>query len=282
MAPTYTTDVPAWIPTVIASSIYDAMSQNPLALSRDAAFYGDLTGAPGSTLSIPTILTTTPATDLAENVAAVDDKLSSGSYTMTVTEGVKSIAWSDRTKVSAGQDVNRLAGQRVANAMNELVELNLGAKAVNGRNTGQDVAGTAATFGLAQIRALRKGIPVRLRRKGVTIYAEADVLEQLFADTTVTNAAAFGSDAAMRDGDYTRPIFGVRLVEVEPGTFPVITAGTTSIIALASGMLARAQQRAPQTETERDARGRLTRIVGTVHHAEGTLESAGIVAGIIG
>lgn len=280
MAPTYTTDIPNFIPTVVSASLYDAMSENPFGLSAEASTYDDLDGKPGSAFSIPTLALTTPASDLAENVAAVDDKLTSGGVTVTIKEGVKSVAYSDRTKFQSTVDVSQIAGQRVGNAMNELVELDLAAAAVTGRNVAADT--TAVTLTLATIRALKAKIPVRLRRKGVTIFADLDILEQLYADATVLNAAAFGSDEAIREGDFGRPIFGVRFRETEPATFPVITAAKVTILAVANGMLVRAWQKSPGTEIERDARGRLTRVVGTALHGEGVVESAGVVAGIIG
>ena len=48
--------------------------------------------------------------------------------------------------------------------------------------------------------------------------------------------------------------------------------------AAVNGMLGYGFQKNPSTENERDARARLTRIVGTMMHGEGVMEAAGIVA----
>lgn len=284
MAPTYSTDVPNWIPDVISASLYDTMGESQLTLSGSAATYDDLDGTPGDSLTIPTIAVTTPADDLAENVAAVDDKLTSGGVTVTVKEAVKSVSWSDRTRVQSGQDVNVLAGRRVGGAINDRVELDLAAAALAGRLTSKDTnLGTVLT--LANLRTMRAKIPVRLRRRGIDVFATDDVLEGLFADTTVANAAAFGSDEAIRNGAFARPLYGLNLKPVDEAVFANVTIGAVTgppVVFVARGMLLRAWQKQPSSEVERDARGRLTRVVGTAFHAEGVIEAAGIVVGNIG
>ena len=132
---------------------------------------------------------------------------------------------------------------------------------------------------------MRIKIPVRLRRRGLVVFAEDDVLEGLFEDTTVANAAAFGSDEVIRTGAFARPLYGMDLRPVDPGVFANVTIGAVTgkpVVFMARGMLIRAFQKNPSSETERDARGRLTRIVGTAHHAEGVVEAAGVVVGNIG
>lgn len=285
MAPTYTTDVGNWIPDVISAALYDTMAEATLQLSGLAATYGDLDGSPGDQVTIPTLAVTTPADNLAENVAAVDDKLTSGGVTVTVKEAVKSIAWSDRTRIQSGQDVNRIAGQRVGGAINERVELDLAAALVAGRNTGADTNLGPAPITLADLRAKRAQIPVRLRRRGVVVLATDDILSGLFEDTTVANASTFGSDEAIRNGAFSRPLYGMDILAVDDGVFANVTIGAVTgppVVFMARGMLLRAWQKRPGTEVERDARGRLTRIVGTAFHAEGVVESAGVVVGNVG
>lgn len=280
MAATYTTDVPDWIPGAIQAAMYDTVGTPQLTLTSLAYIFNDLNGRPGQVVDVPTALSTSPADNLAETVPAVDDRLQSGKFSFTVKEAVKSIAWSDRTQIQSGQDVNQLAGERVGRAMEERIELDLGSALVAGRNTTKD--GTAAAITPTLIRAMKRQIPVRLRRRGLVLVGTDDVLDTIFDDAQVQNAATFGSDEAIREGQLTRPIAGVELRPVDDGVLPNIGANK-AVVMFAKGMLGYGFQKNPTTEQERDARARLTRIVGTMMHGEGTLESAGIVArGITG
>jgi hypothetical protein len=280
MAATATTDVPDWVGGVIEAAFYDRVGTPTLTLTRLAAVFNDLNGQPGQTLKIPTANATTPADNLAETVPATDDKLTSGAYTMTVKEGVKSIAWTDRTQVQSSQDPNEIAGQRVGSAMESRIELDLGAVLVAGRTIASDRA-VAGKFTLADLRAMKRKIPARLRSNGLVLVAPVAVLDDLLDDPTVNNAATFGSDEAMRTGAFSRPLAGVDPYATDDGVLPTITASTDTVVLFARGMLAYGYQRNPRIETERDARARLTRHVGTMFHAEGTLEAAGIVAATV-
>lgn len=287
MAVTDNTTVVDWIPGVIQAAFYDSIGEPVLTLTSLAAKYDELEGQPGTTISIPTALATTAAANLAVNVPAVDDSLSSGSYSMTVKEGVKSVAWYDRTKVQSKQDVNQIAGQRVGRSMEQLVENDLGAALIAGRATAKDTFQAAGTkFDLSQLRAMKRAIPARLRKNGLVLVGKVDLLDDLLDDATVNNAATFGSDEAIRNGEFSRPLAGVSIYPVDDTTLPsiVVAANPSSppVVLFARGMLAYAFQKNPGTEVERDARARLTRIVGTMLHAEGTLESVGIVARAFG
>lgn len=279
MAVTTPANVIDWIPDVISSAFYDRMDVPTLTLTALAARYNDLQGRPGQAISIPTDVASTPADNLAVDVPAVDDSIASGAYSMTIKEGVKSIAWYDRTQIQSGQDVNQLAGAKVGSAMERRVEIDLGAALVAGRNTSKDAAITGLT--VANIRAMRKQIPTRLRRRGLVLVGADDTLDTLLDDPLLSNAASFGSDEAIREGDLVRPIAGVRSRAVDDEALPtnVTVAGGTGplVVMFAVGMLAYGFQKNPTTETERDARARLTRHVGTMLHGEATLESAGIV-----
>lgn len=280
MAVTTPAMVPEWIPDVISAAFYDRLDTPQLTLTQLAARYNDLQGRPGQTISIATDATTTPAENLAVEVPATDDALSSSGYTLTIKEGVKSIAWYDRTQIQSGQDVNQLAGRKVGTAMEERVELDLGAALIAGRNTAADA--TAADLTLATIRGMKAKIPARLRRRGLVLVASDDVMNTLWEDPNLQNAAAFGGDDLVRNGEISRPLYGVSLRPVDDSVIPTtvtVAAGTGPVaIMFARGMLAYAFQKAPTVETERDARARLTRHVGTMLHGEGTLEAAGIVA----
>lgn len=284
MAATLTTDVASFIPAIISASLYDTMLASDHPLSSVADRYTELEGAAGDRLTIPTLAVTSAATNLAENVVATDDALTSGGVTVTIKEAVKSIGYSDRTRIQSGQPISQIAGQRVGNAINDRVELDLGAALLAGRNVAADTA-LGATLDLADLRTLRAKVPVRLRRRGLVVVASADVLDGLLSDSNVANAATFGSDEAIRNGGFSRPLYGMELLPVDDGTLANITVGATTgppVVVFARGMLVRAMQKEPSSEVERDARARLTRVVGTALHAEGVMESAGVVAGVIG
>lgn len=280
MAATYTTDVPDWIPGAIQGAFYDTVGEPFAALTAHAFVFNDLNGKPGQTIKIPTALATSPALNLAETVPATDDKLQSGAITLTVQEGVKSIAWSDRTEVQSGQDVNTIAGQRVGRSMLDRIELDLGAAAVAGRNTGADTA-TAAGGKLtaAAIKAAVFKIPARLRRLGIDLFADDATLATLFDDATLSDRVKYPdmSDEMMKSGQVTNPIYGAKPFATDAGVIPQI-GGLPVALVVARGMLGYGFQKNPSTEQERDARARLTRIVGTMIHGEGVMESAGIVA----
>lgn len=280
MSVTTPTNVIDWIPEVISASMYDSVGTPIYTLTELAATYNDLQGRPGQEIVIPTVLATTPAANLAVDVPATDDSIASGSYTMTIKEGVKSLAWYDRTQVQSGQNVSQIAGQKLGQAMLQRVEIDLGAALVAGRNTAKDA--TAAALTAAVVRGMKKQIPARLRRAGVVLVGDADTLEGIFEDPLLLNAATFGSDEAIRNGSLTRPIAGVDLRAVDDGVLPLI-GGNKPVVMFSRGQLAYGYQKNPTTEPERDARARLTRIVGTMLHGEGTLEAVGIVArGITG
>jgi hypothetical protein len=278
MAVTRPADVPDWIPAVISTSFYDRLDTPELTLTGLATRYGDLEGKPGTTVSVVTDVATTPAANLAVDVPATDDSLASGAYSMTIKEAVKSIAWYDRTQVQSGQDVNQLAGRKVGSAVEERIELDLGAALVAGRNVSADM--TFANITAAQIRAMKRKIPPRLRKRGVVLVGGADRLDMIFEDTTINTNAGSLSDEA-RTGALTRPIAGVELYPVDASVLPTnvtVAAGVGDLLVMfARGMLAYGFQKNPGIETERDARARLTRHVGTCLHGEGTLEAAGIV-----
>lgn len=280
MAVTLPANIPDWIPQVISASFYDRLDTPQLTLTGLAARYNDLEGRPGQAITVATDVATTPASNLAVDVPAVDDSLASGAYSMTIKEAVKSIAWYDRTQIQSGVDVNQLAGSKVGSAMETRIEQDLGAALVAGRNAAVD-ATFAGPLTAARIRTMKRLIPPRLRRRGLVLVGADDVLDTIFDDTTVNSMAGALSDEA-RTGALTRPIAGVDLMPVDATSLPTnvtVAAGTGNLIVMfAVGMLAYAFQKNPAVETERDARARLTRHVGTCLHAEGTLEAAGIVA----
>lgn len=278
MAVTATTDITAWIPELIGTAVYDTTLTPLDALSRFATTYGDLEGRPGSKGIIPTLNPTTPADNLAETVAAVDDKLTGAGVEVLIKEAVKSIAWYDRAQVQSQPDVNRAAGQAVGRAINERIELDLGAVAVAGRNTSADTA-TSTGITPAIFRAMRSKMPGALRRRGrgATLFATGEDLDGLFSDPLFQNAAALGSDEAIREG-FTARYLGINIAEIDEDILPAITVGNRTALLIADGVLLRGVQRGVRTETERDARARATRIVGTVFHGEGVVDSRGIVA----
>lgn len=279
MSVTAPANVPDWIPEVISTSFYDRLDDPELVLTSLAARYNDLQGKPGESITIPTDTATTPAANLAVDVPATDDSISSGAFSMTIKEGVKSIAWYDRTQVQSNQDVNQLAGRKVGTAMESRVELDLGAALVAGRNTAKDA--TAVKVDTALIKAMKRKIPARLRKRGLVMVGPDDQMGLIDEDPNLNNAAVFGSDELMRTGQISRPLYGVRLFSTDDNVIPNATIGGASgplVIMFAAGMLAYGFQKNPGVETERDARARLTRHVGTMLHAEGTLEAAGIVA----
>ena len=283
MAVTRPVDVPDWNPAFVEAAFYDRLDDPALTLTNLAARFNEMTGMAGDTVRIATDAATTPAANLAVDVPAVDDSLSSASFTFTVKEAVKSIAWYDRTQVQSSQNVNDLAGRKVGRAVEERIELDLGSAAVAGRATAKD--GVAAALTLDVILAMKSAIPQRLRRGGVAIVAADAQMIGLYSDPVVRNAATFGSDEVLRTGQFTRPIMGVTPFVTDDGVLPNATISGTSgplVLAVASGMLGYGFQRDPRAEQERDARARLTRWVGTAFHGEAVLESAGIVARRIG
>ena len=279
MATTATTDVTAWIPALISTAVYDTTIAPLNPLSVWAENYGELEGKAGSSATIPTLSPTTPADNLAETVAAVDDKIAGAGVTVTIKEAVKSIAFTDRVKVQSGPNVNQIAGQRVGQAINDRIELDLGAAAVAGRTIASDTA--AATLTPTVFRTMRSKIAPGLRRRGVTLFAPAAALDGLYSDATFQSAATWGGTEGLREGAVAR-YQGIDIQEIDDLTLPVITALKTTVMMMTKGALIRAVQRGPQVETERDARGRITRIVGTVFHGEGVVDARGMVAGIIG
>jgi hypothetical protein len=276
---TATTDITAWIPSLISSQVYDTAYTGLYALSEFAEVYGDLEGQPGSQATIPTLGIVAPADDLAQTVAAADDKLTGAGVTISILEAVKSIAWYDRAQVQSKVDVNKIAGQKVGTAIADRIELDLGAAAVAGRNVAADTAVAALTA--AQFRVIRNKIPASLRRRGARFFAPASVLEGLYSDAQFMDAAKSGSTQAIVEGTVARYL-GVDIVEVDDSVLPVITATKTTGIMAVDGTLIRAIQRGPKVEVERDARARITRIVGTLFHGEGVVDSRGVVAGIFG
>lgn len=281
MAVTKPTDIPDFIPELISTSFYDRMDEPSLALTRlSVRFPGQIEGRPGEKIRVVTDAATTPAENLAVDVPATDDSIGSDSWEFTVKEGVKSIAWYDRTQVQSGQNVSQLAGRKVGTAMEERVELDLAAALIAGRNVAADAAITG--LDVAAIRAMKAQIPPRLKRgRRIVLVGSDAALETLFDDPLLSNAASFGSDEAIRNGALSRPIWGVEPVPVDDATLPetvTVAAGTGPLVAMFPvGVLGYGFQKNPRTETERDARARLTRIVGTMLHAEGVQESAGVV-----
>lgn len=275
MAVTATTDIPELIPEFISTSIYDNLGEADNVLTGLAVQFPNITGRPGEKIHVVSIDAVAPADNVAETVPLVDDKLGSSGWELLVKEAGKSIAWYDRAQVQSDQDVNKIAGQKVARSITDRIELDLGAALVAGRNTAADA--TAAKLDLALYRAMKKKIPTRLRRRGLVMLGEAAEMDDLFDDATVNNAATFGSDEAIRNGAMTRDLYGISSYVVDDGVLPTI-GGNKPVILVARGMLAYGFQRGIQTETERDARARLTRIVSTVFHAEGVYEAAGVVA----
>lgn len=271
-------DVIDWIPDVISASFYDRMDDPELTLTGLASRFNDLEGKPGEKLRIMTDTVNSPAVNLAVDVPATDDKLGSDSFEVVVKEGVKSIAWHDRTQVQSGQDVNQLAGRKVGRAMEERIELDLGAAAYAGRNAAADSA--IGDLTVAKILALKTKIPARLRRRGLVLVGNDLAMSKLYADPLVLNAATFGSDEVLRNGAFSRPIGGVEPFVVDDGILPDLTVAATpgpSVMLFAKGMISYGFQKNPNIETERDARARLTRHVGTMLHAEGVLEALGVV-----
>lgn len=277
MATTATTDVPQWIPELVGTSIYDTTLEPLNALSAWATTYGELEGRPGSKGIIPTLNPTTPAENLAETVAAVDDKLTGGGVEVTIKEAVKSIAFYDRAQVQSIGDMNRIAGQRVGESINDRVELDLGATAVAGRGaTVTPAAGTLITPAI--FRQIRSAMPSALRRRGrgARLFAPSDLLEPLYADSLFQNAATWGSREGLTEGRIVRYL-GITIEEVDEDVLPAITAGNLTAALIADGVLLRGIQRGVRVEPERDARARMTRLVGTVFHGEGVLDARGIV-----
>ena len=286
MATTLTTDIPAWIPDVIGASAYDATLDSALTLSGIASVIPDIAGKPGDVVIIPTINTTTPADNLAENVAAVTEKLTGGSITMLIKEGVKAIAWSDRSKVQSSQDINQIAGQRIGNGIADRVELDLGAALLAGRNLTGEVF--SANFDVAALRALKRRIPAGIRRRGpLTLVGSDAVIEELLSDPILANAATFGSTEVLQDGQLSRPIFGIsRVLVVDDSVLANITVGANPAsppaVLFASGNLFRAVQTGPTVELERKPLERLTNLVGTILHGEAVQDSRGVVATAVG
>jgi hypothetical protein len=275
--------VPDWNPGIVQAAFYDRLDSPMLTLTGNAARFNDLQGKAGDTVHIPTDTVTTPAANLAVNVPAVDDALGSAGFSFTIKEAVKSIAWYDRTQVQSNQNVNDLAGSKVGVAVEQRIELDLGAAIVAGRNTAADAV--SATFGFDLILAMKAKIPARLRRRGVDLYADDTRMSMLYTDALFKNAATFGSDEIMRTGQFSRPLAGVTPYSVDDTVIPNATISAVSgplVVMVARGMFGYGFQRNPQTEQERDARARLTRWVGTAFHGEGVLEAAGIVATRIG
>lgn len=275
MAVTATTDVPDLIPEFISTAIYDQLGTPDNTLTGLAVQFPGVTGNPGEKIRVNMINAVTPAINVAQEVALVDDKLGSTGFELLIKEAGKSIAWYDRTQVQAGSDVNTIAGQKVGRAISDRIELDLGAALIAGRNTAKDA--TAAKVDLALFRAMKKKIPTRLRRRGLVLLGEALEMDDLMDDATVNNASVFGSDSVIREGAFTRDIYGITPMLVDDGVLPTIS-GNKPVVLMSRGMLAYGFQRGIQTETERDARARLTRIVSTIFHGEGVYEAAGIVA----
>lgn len=282
MAATEPTDVPDWNPGIVEAAFYDRMDDPALVLTGLAARYNDLNGGPGDSIRIPTDAVTTPAANLAVDVPATDDSLGSDSFTMTLKEAVKSIAWYDRTQEVSSENVNQRAGRKVGTAVEERIELDLGAAAVAGRNTAKDATAAAVTFDL--LMTMKSEIPSRLRRRGLAVVG-ADALMTapggLAFDDTFKQAAIRGNNDLLSAGQVTGSVAGVTPFSTDDGVIPedvTVAAGTGPLLVmLASGMLGYGFQRNPRAEMERDARARLTRWVGTAVHGEGTLEAAGIV-----
>lgn len=289
MAVTAPTDIAGWIPTVIASGVYDTMFDSTYGLSAAATVYNDLEGQPGQGFSVPTLAAITAATNLAVTTAATDDLISGSSVSLTIQEAVKSVAFYDRTQYVTGTDVNRIAGEKVGQALALRQEYDLGAAVYAGRNTAADF--TSTLLDLPAIRTFRGKLPAAMRpglgrdNNKPILFADNDTLSQLYADTTVANAAALGpGDNPVTSGDFVRPFYGIRLVEVDAGIFGSVgLTGTQKWAALvAPGCLARAIQKQGSNKPERDERARLTRIVSTVLHAEGVIDARGVVMAKIG
>ena len=280
MAVTAPTDVSAWIPSIISTKVHDTALDSLHTLSADAQVYPDLEGKAGESFTIPTVGVVSPADNLAVTTPAVDDKLSGAGVPVTIKEAVKSVAFYDRTKYATGTDFNALAGQKVGTALNDRVELDLGAALYAGRNTAADAFIPALTFDA--LRALKAAIPAGLRRRGITVYADDDSLDALFADELFRNAAQAGGIDELRSGEFSRPVLGMRIKPLDEGVLPVGADGLPQVAAVVNGYLIRAVQKQPSTEVERDARARLTRIVGTTLHGEGVVDSRGVVVRQIG
>ena len=283
MVITEPTDVPDWNPGVVDAAFYDRLDDPQLILTGAATRYNELNGRAGDTIRIATDAATTPAANLAVDVPATDDALGSDSFTFTMKEAVKSIAWYDRTQVQSSQDVNQLAGRKVGTAVEERIELDLGSTLVAGRDTAADTAIAALSFD--EIMLMKSRIPARLRRRGLTLAASDGLVSGpggLIFDQDFKDAAIRGNSDLLLTGQVGPRVAGVSVLEVDAGVIPsdVTVAADTGPLAVmfAAGMLGYGFQKAPSAEQERDARARLTRWVGTCHHGEGTLEAAGIVA----
>lgn len=280
MAVTTPADVPDWNPGIVEAAFYDRLDDPSLTLTSLASRMNDLQGKPGDTIRVATDTVTTPAANLAVDVPATDDALGSDSFEFTMKEAVKSIAWYDRTQIQSSQNVNQLAGRKVGTAIEERIELDLGATLVAGRNTAVDA--TAASLSWDVLMAMKSQIPARLRRRGLAIVTDDTRMNALYSDAVFKNAATFGSDEVLRTGQFSRPVAGVTPYVADDGVIPstvTVAAGTGPLaIMFAAGMLAYGFQKNPSAEQERDARARLTRWVGTALHGEATLEAAGIVA----
>jgi hypothetical protein len=275
MAITASTDVPEFIPEFINTSIYDKLGDADNVLTGLAVQFPGIEGQPGSKVRVVSVNAVAPADTVAETVPLVDDKLGSTGFSLLIKESGKSIAWYDRTQVQSSMDVNQIAGEKVGRSITDRIELDLGAALIAGRNTAKDA--TAAKVDLALFRGMRKKIPTRLRRRGLVMLGEALEMDDLFDDSVLNNASIFGSDEVMRSGALTKDLYGITPYVVDDGVLPLIS-GNKPVVLMARGMLAYGFQRGIHTETERDARARLTRIVSTVFHGEGVYEAAGIVA----
>lgn len=285
----YTTDVPAWIPAVVSSEAYDRAFTSELPLSRFARAIPDLDGRPGDRVTITTEDALTPADNLAENVAAVDEKIAGSGVTVTIKEAVKSVAWSDRVKAQSVNDPNVTAGRKLGAAMADRIELDLGAALLSGRNTAADTFLAAGAFNLAALRAMRARIPAGLRRRGVEVFTTSDVAQQLYGDPLFLNAAALPGAAndVQERGILTRPLFGIEAIhEVDEGSLANVVVGANPssppVVMAVRGVLLRAMQKDPAVEPERDARARLSRLVGTALHGEGVVDSRGVVLIAVG
>ena len=221
MVVTEPTDVPDWNPGVVDAAFYDRLDDPQLILTGAATRYNELNGRAGDTIRIATDAATTPAANLAVDVPATDDALGSDSFTFTMKEAVKSIAWYDRTQVQSSQDVNQLAGRKVGTAVEERIELDLGSTAVAGRNTAADTAIAALSFD--EIMLMKSRIPARLRRRGLTLAASDGLVSGpggLIFDQDFKDAAIRGNSDLLLTGQVGPRVAGVSVLEVDAGVIP--------------------------------------------------------------
>lgn len=278
MPATFVPNVSGAVPEIVGATAYDTILGFQGAWTTVAQDYTDLEGAGGQVLRIPVLGPVTPAVALAETVAATDDALDITDVPVTVKELVKSIGWSDQAQAATIFDLSAIAGQRSGLAHAFAMEIDLKNAAVAGRNTAADV-----TIGANPLRsyivAAKNKIPILMRQRGVTALISQAMYDEVVQDVILQNSADFGDRAPIVDGEIRGPLDGMSWRVVDDQAIAQI-GGKEAAIVVANQCLVRAFSKRPQLENERDALGRLSRIVSTQIFASGVVDDRGITAAI--